>query len=575
VLTTQSKDRLLPVTNYTLDHLGAMSRADFIHHFPQTNQRWIDAGYLVNANKLMMAIIFATAKLDWAIDDSRGPREVWYNPIKPIVMRALGLRANRNDGPFEKLLSKLVKKGKLSYADLGIVDFRTMRETYEEINKGKCWQNILLFVEKDSAFIHLLPLKRLLNITIMSGAGWSNTSGIEAQLVELQGRGVTEIEVFTMTDYDPFGFAIDREFVDKCAMMGFTVGFHERIGIGVEHTTPELLEVQKYPIEPNKKLTVNGISFNSNEWLAEKGIDGQYGIEIEAVSGQLGGHQKLREIVLNELLEYLVEYDRIWEITESHWDGMPRRVVNHYLDQKSRTDWTNYPVVDNLSNYYEPEEYDRVKKNLLSQKEEATTEEQSILEEAEGELSSYEAGRDRVRANIYAKYETKIKQEYEKHIAPLEVLRSVEYDSNDEHYRGEIEWWLAEVEKWENIIEDIEAPYDQAESQLDTDYHKSRSLYAQAIFQWLSDNIQQYIDIAPETEPLSFGLMNGCIKKALEDNEKIGALIDKAHYWDKKRVYEYIGTDIDENGTIQMHIKDILRSLIKDALSDAREEAIQ
>ena len=292
-MTTQSKDRLLPVTDYTLEHLGSMVREDFIHHFPQTNQRWINEGYLVNANKLMTAIIFATAKLNWVINDSRGPREVWYNPIKPIVMRALGLRANHNDGPFEKLLSKLVKNGRLSYADLGIVDFRTMRETYEEINNGKCWNNILLFVEKDSAFIHLLPLKQLLNINIMSGSGWSNTSGIEAQLVELRAKGVTEIEVFTVTDYDPFGYAIDREFVDKCEMMGFTVTFHERIGIGVEHTTPELLDVQKYPIAPNKKLTVNGISFNSNEWLAEKGIEGKYGIEIEAISGQLGGYQNL------------------------------------------------------------------------------------------------------------------------------------------------------------------------------------------------------------------------------------------------------------------------------------------
>lgn len=566
----QSKDRLLPVTDYTLDQLGAMIRADFIHHFPQTNKRWLNDGYVVNANKLMMALIFATAKLEWVIDDSRGPREVWYNPIKPILMKALGLRANKNDGPFEKLLSKLVKKGRLSYADLGIVDFRTMRETYEEINKGKCWQNILLFVEKDSAFIHLLPLKRLLNITIMSGSGWSNTSGIEAQLVELRAKGVTEIDIFTMTDYDPFGFAIDREFVDKCTMMGFTVRFHKRIGIDVEHTTPELLDVQKYPIEQNKKLTVNGISFNSNEWLAEKGIEGQYGIEIEAISGQLGGHAKLREIVLQELFKHLSEYDRIWEITESHWDDMPRRVVNHYIDQDTRNYWSNYPVVDTLTNYYEPEVYESVKSLLLSQKEEATTEEQSNLGDAEEELDAYMASRDVEYATIYAKYETEIRRIREKYIAPLEDQRSEEYDSLHEHYKSDIMWWEAEVDNWEGHIAEIEAPYNRTESLLDSDYRKSRSLWAQALLRWLNENIQRYIDIATETEPLSFGLMKGCIKKALKDNETLETLIDKAIYFDKNQVYEYIGGDIDENGTIQMHIADILRELIKDAKMHTR-----
>ncbi len=564
----QSKDRLLPITEYTLDQLGAMVREDFIHHFPQTSQRWIDKGYLVNASKLMKALIFATAKLDWDLDDSRGPREVWYNPIKPIMMRALGLRANHNDGPFDRILSTLVKKGKLSYADLGIVDFRTMRETYEQTTYGECWNNILLFVEKDSAYIHLLPLKRLLNITIMSGAGWSNTSGIEAQLVELQERGVTEIEVFTVTDYDPFGFAIDREFVDKCDMMGFDVSFHKRIGIDVEHTTPELLDVQKYPIEPNKKLTVNGISFSSNEWLAEKGIEGQYGIEIEAISGQLGGHQKLREIVLEELLEYLSEYDRIWEITENYWDGMPRKVANHYLDTDTLTYWEAFPVVDNLTSYYEYEEYHKVKSLLLSEKLEDTSEEQYNLEAAEGELNSYEAGRDRQRATIYASYKVKIKQMHEKYIAPLEVKRETAYDSNDEQYKDDIEWWIAEVEKWENIIEDIEAPYDRTESLLDSDYMKSRSLYAQSVSRWLDENIQRYIDKAPETEPLSFGLMNDCLKEALEDDLNHGDLTDTALMWDETQVYEYIGGDIDENGTIQMHIASILQELIKDAQSD-------
>jgi len=174
--------------------------------------------------------------------------------MKPILLKAVGERAENYSPAFEKILSELVKEGVITYAQLGILDFRTMRELFEANEQAQCWKNILLFVEKDSAYVHLTPLTNLFNINILSGHGWSSTASIERMLRDLLNKGVTEVVVFTLTDYDPFGFAIDKEFVDKCETMGLYVTEHHRIGINIEHATPEILDIQKYPVKPGRRL---------------------------------------------------------------------------------------------------------------------------------------------------------------------------------------------------------------------------------------------------------------------------------------------------------------------------------
>lgn len=560
---TQSNHRLPTITNYTLEQLNAMSREDFIKHFPQTHSRWIKKGYLVNAKNLMRAVIYATAKIDWPVNDTRGPREVWYNPVKPIMMRAIGDRANKYDGYFEKLLSKIVKNGKIRYEDLGIKDFRTLRENYEDEDRATCWKNILLFVEKDSAYVHLRPLKKFLNINIMSGAGWSNTSGIEGQLTEMRERGVTEIEIFTVVDYDAFGFAINQEFADKCKMMGFKVIYHKRMGVGIEHTNPELLEFQKYPVKPGKKLTVNGVSFDSDKWLAEYGIEGKYGIEIEAISGQPGGHQKLREIVLQELLAHLKEYDRIWEITEPLWVDMPRKVVRHYLDAETYGYWMEHPNVEYLTYYYTPDDYEKVSENLSNLKEEDTAILNEALGNAEEELYAAKRNLDVNLANKYAEYQVEIDRLWKEHINPIEEKRDVESETIRERDSKDVDSWQNECESISSQIYDIEEPYDGSLSHVKDDYEKSRSLYAQAHFQWLKDNIQRYIDLAPETEDLSFGLMKDCLMEALKAGKTIRDLIRKADTWDENQAYNYIENEIERDTDIQKEISKILQKLIE------------
>ncbi len=563
---TQPKVVLPPLDSYTLTQLQAMTSEDFIRYFPQPNSHWKNKGYLVNAKGLMEAIIYAIAKIHWPKDDERGPREVWYFPTKSIVMRAVGLRANKYDGAFEKLLSTIVKSGNLRYEDLGIKDFRSLREICEEIDNAECWENILLFVEKDSAYIHLKSLKAFLNINIMSGGGWSNTSGIEAQLNLMSDRGITEIEIFTMTDYDPFGFAIDREFVDKCGMLGFTVTFHKRIGIGIEHTTPEILDIQKYPIKPGKKLTVNGISFDSDKWLAEYGIDGKYGIEIEAVSGQIGGHQKLREIVAEELLKHLEEKDRIDELLEDIWENVDQGVLEYYLDSDTLEDWNARGSVRDLDEYITPEEYETRSAQLKKECEDATEEDEQELFVVTEELAQNRNSWDNFIADEYAGYEEKIKELRKKYILPLQEAR----DSSISAIRDNMDEALYPLESkseyLEGIISDLEGPYNSQLSYIKEEYEKSRALFAEAVWDWLKENCGYYYDLGRTVEDLSFGLMRGCLMKSVKNGETIKEMISRVASFDSWRAYGYISSDIETDKNIQWQINENLVALIIKAM---------
>jgi hypothetical protein len=234
---------------YTLMQLQAMTPEQLITAFPQKMPQWVKKGYLVDFNSLIEAIILATKAMRYPLSDQRGCREVWYNPIKPILLKIERKRSEKYMKIFEAVLAKMVKEQRLTYADLGINEFRMLKETYNvNQNQAQCWSNILLFVEKDAVYVHLKPLQELFNINILSGGGWSKGAGIEHMLRLLQEKGITEVAVFSLTDYDPFGFAIDQEFVSKCQTFGLTVTKHYRIGVNVEHATPEILDVQKYPI---------------------------------------------------------------------------------------------------------------------------------------------------------------------------------------------------------------------------------------------------------------------------------------------------------------------------------------
>lgn len=497
---------------YSLAQLQAMTREDFIRFFPQKRAKWVTRGYKVDATRLIKAVIMATKQLQYPLADNRGCREIWYNPLKPILLKAIGERIQdpRKNYMrlFERILSDMVKEGLLKYADLGINDFRTLREIYENVEKAECWKNILLFVEKDSAYVHLKPLQKLFNINIMSGSGWSNTAGIERQLRELAEKGVMEIVVFTLTDYDPFGFAIDKEFADKCETLGLYVTEHHRIGINVEHATPEILDVQKYAIKRGRRLSVNGVRFDSDRWLAEYGIDRQYGLEIEAVSAQLGGHQFLREIVAKELLKYLSETDRVEEITKEVWENAPFNALHHIISEIDNSYLTRRSIED-------------------------------IVEEIGLELP-------------------------EKHLAEDEYLTWSEYASLHEDIQSEMDEKTEDIEEeigdLQNQIDDlnleridIEQPYRVKMRDLGNQYGLSRHVLIYCLWRYYTQNKEKW-----PRDHYALGFPKGCLVKAIEDQKDLAGFIKQV---DDNKIIGDISSvlkDALSNGEIQQLISNVL-----------------
>lgn len=462
------------MSDFALEEIQRMSREDFVENFPNDSPRWREI-YSVSAEKLIRAIILAAKKVEWPEDgEQRGVREFWYNPVKPLLLRAVGERAHGYLFYTEKILSQLVKAGKLTYLDLGIRDFRTLREIYEIMEQAGCWSDVLLFVEKDSAYVHLVRLARLLNINMISGHGWSNTAGIEKMLRELLRKGIKDVEVFTLTDYDPFGFAIDAEFLHKCSVLGLSVVSNVRIAIKPEHATPEILDVQKYPIKLGRKLTVEGVSFNANEWLEEHGIEGRYGLEIEAISGQPGGPQKLREIVAAELLKCLDEEDRLREIREPLWRSTPETAVNTFLGE--------LPLPD-----YEPENIP-LPSEYLTEKEYAARK-----DEIEGE-------RDDASQELWNKV-VGINRKIEELTSELEATKKQIHEEIDE----------------------VEEPYNDDIEDLEEEYRRSRALLRRALMRWFEKNQDKW-----KKEEYDMNLPLGSLLKAVKESKTIDRFIAQA-----------------------------------------------
>lgn len=565
--------------NLSLDFLQKMSREQAMEYF-----RWGDG---LNYKQLVANIIQAATALRW--DETRGVREFWYNPIKPIVLRLFpGIQTPGGDAKKEKqfnsVLSDMRKAKQITYKQLGIVDYRTMRKRYESIDKAKCWNNIILFVEKDSAYIHLRPLADLLNITILSGAGWSNTAAAESLYDQLDKN--REYEIYGVSDHDPYGYGIGIEASTKLEIIGLKIKKYLRIGISPKQISKGIQDSQKYPV----KITLK----SAPQWCEDHGLEGPYqrvyktvtkdevkrkvlvyegtkcyGLEIEAVSGQPGGPKMLRRIVLEALLEYLKENDRIDEILTDIWENIEQEVLEYHLDSETLSAWKELGVDRTLREYLTSGVYESRSEDIEIEKEEATEESQAKLNSLEEEIGRKRIAWDTYIAQEYSEFEEKIDELRKKHILPLQEER----DSVIEMMRDNRDEDLSPLESrsasLEGFIADLEGPYDAQLSYLAEEYQKSRALFAEAVVDWLSDNIEDYYKLGRTVEDLSFGLMTGYLMEAMEKGETINDLFERVTTFDSWRAYEYISSDIDGDETIQWQINENLQQLIASALKGA------
>jgi len=158
----------------------------------------------------------------------------------------------------------------------------------------------LLFIEKKTAFRKLKPLADVYDISIISGGGFSATAAIEAIADDLD--PTTPYRLYVMSDYDPTGFDIVNDFRRRATQLGIQLLSVTRIGINPSQVDDQTISEQRF------KPKVS--SDNHEEWMDKYGIDGRFGLEIEATSGGATGGRKLRQTVADELRSEINERGR-------------------------------------------------------------------------------------------------------------------------------------------------------------------------------------------------------------------------------------------------------------------------
>jgi len=106
----------------------------------------------------------AASWVQWSKTDTRGIREFWYNPCKPIFYRIFGREIDEMGeskitaicDQLSHILSVMVQSKIVSYKDLGIEDFRTQRartgfafQNGDGVNRRFCTGTML---ERDGRF---------------------------------------------------------------------------------------------------------------------------------------------------------------------------------------------------------------------------------------------------------------------------------------------------------------------------------------------------------------------------------------------------------------------------------------
>lgn len=334
-----------------------MTRNELLNYFP-------DGEY---TTAFLMRTLIMNEKSYCDKFETRTLRGVWYSAIKPTLDK-LGLLKDEDqsedglkrwDATLSNYVCDLLRKGELTFSDLGIQDISRQksnpREVYYNVGgnsfsyKGTIapYPNILIATEKDTVYSIIDNIAHLYGCSSISCKG-QNSLGAMESIVKGMFRSEIEFDtiyILTMTDYDPAGYyiaealikqvldillAIDREYI---AVETY------RIGI-----TPDQLsrnDVIQNMYSPKKA--------NIEKWMERTGgIDGEEkGLELDAFSAK-----KIREIFINNMKQFIdiALYNEF--IKESYIKNKILRYIKKRLDKASER------VISEVINDVEMKDFD-------------------------------------------------------------------------------------------------------------------------------------------------------------------------------------------------------------------------
>lgn len=311
-----------------------MTQLELLQFFPAgTETKKIESG--INKGKLHEVPFYTTAFLMRTLimneleycdtSETRTLRGVWYSAIKPTLDK-LGLltEADSNedslkrwDATLSNYVCDLLRKGKLTFSDLGISDISRQKSnpyaahysvggnTYSYLGRVTPYPNILIATEKDTVYSIILKIADLYGCSAISCKGQNSLGAMESIVKGMfstwkEYPEFDKIYILTMTDYDPAGyyiaealekqvndilFAINREYI--------TVETH-RIGITPDQLSDKAVSQNMY--SPKKA--------NIKKWMERTGgINGEEkGLELDAFSSS-----EIREIFVDNLKGFIDE----------------------------------------------------------------------------------------------------------------------------------------------------------------------------------------------------------------------------------------------------------------------------
>jgi len=223
-------------------------------------------------------------------------RHLWYQPIKPFLMRVSSeekISAPKWGRYKSQLLSRqlslMVCEGFCTYKDFRIEDVSRPKERPKDKRfKVGHFDEIVLFIEKETEFSRIRKLADLMGFVIECGKGQQATASIEGLIDYL--RKDRSFLVLCIVDYDFYGFDLMRSMRERAEKLGINAEFL-RIALKPSQLTKERIAESKYVLPANRK--------NEKLWASRFGIEGKYGLELEALTPK-----ELRGIVAEAVYDF-------------------------------------------------------------------------------------------------------------------------------------------------------------------------------------------------------------------------------------------------------------------------------
>jgi hypothetical protein len=222
--------------------------------------------------------------------------------VKPVLSR-LGLRVEGRrytERVYDVFVEMVTQHRLFRYRDFGFLDEGAHARVVGRTNGA-----LILFAEKEGRFELVREIAQAYDATGVALGGYPSSLATEYLLHALQQGGVLDgsgpaegqpVHLFSIVDYDPSGFWIEREFADQLRAFGVVeVTLHTLVR--PERLDAEQVHLSRYRLKKGSKTT---------NWLrATGGPAGEpYGLEADAFT-----KDDIRAAFVEEAAPYLQEID--------------------------------------------------------------------------------------------------------------------------------------------------------------------------------------------------------------------------------------------------------------------------